>query len=134
MNWITVDQFDELYPQPTIIAPSIPMICYDFSGQIHVFPRPNQPVNVTGYGMELRYYKVPTKITAITDVPNVPEEFNEYLFLDAFAQAMEKRNRYDVSQELQQQRDNVEIDIVDRYGASLQDADPYVIDSPLIHG
>ena len=131
INWIDFDKFDEMYPQPSILAPSTPMVAYSFSSVINLFPTPNQPSNLSGYGIELRYLRKPTQLTQATDIPDVPEEFKELLFLGAFAQAMEKRNRYDVAQEIQGQFETKKIDLLARYSlGGMHNSDAIIIDNP----
>lgn len=135
IKWMDFDAFDEQYPQPTLIGQGVPYIAYSFANQIYVFPTPSQPPALAGYGITLRYLKKPTQLSAVGDTPDVPEEFKELLFLGAFAQAMEKRNRYDVAQEIQGQFEQKKLDLLARYSlAGMFDSDARVIDNPLIRG
>lgn len=135
MQWIDFDKFDEMYPQPALVGTGVPYIAYSYGNTINVFPTPSQPPALTGYGMTLRYLKKPTQLALAADVPDVPEEFKELLFLGAFAQAMEKRNRYDVAQEIQGQFETKKLDLLARYAVGgMHDSDAIVIDNPLIRG
>jgi hypothetical protein len=128
LTFLTFDEFDTRFPQPTLTAPGVPYYWYTFAGNINIFPAPSLPAGLTGYGVELRYRKKPTTIVDGTTVPDVPEEFRQVMFLGMMKQAMERRQRYDVSQLLDQQYQDKLIDLVDAYGdGAFQDSDPYVI-------
>ena len=95
---------------------------------MYLFPQPSTPTGLSGYGVELRYRKKPTTLALTTDVPDVPEEFREVVSLGMLRQAYERRNRYDLSQLIQQQYDDKCVDLLDVYAVgAFQDGDPYVI-------
>lgn len=128
LTFWTFDKFDTHYPQPSLTAPSIPILWYNYGGLLKIYPAASQPTNLTGYGAELRYRLKPTGLTKLTDTPNVPEEFREVMFLGMMKQAMERRQRYDVSQLLDQQYQDRLLDLVGSYGnGALQDSDPYIM-------
>lgn len=132
LTYMTFDAFDEKYPQPTLSQPSVPQIWYDFAQQLYLFPAPSAITNLPGYGIQLRYLKKPTNINAPALVPDVPEEFQEVLKLGALVQAMERRQRFDVSQLYEQKYDAKVLELVQRYGnGAMSESDPYVMLPPV---
>lgn len=122
------DLFDSKFPRPTLTAPGVPYIWYDFARNIYLFPTPSTPTGLSGYGVELRYRKLPTNLTSTSQTPDVPEEFRQVVLLGMMRQAMERRNRYDVAEYYDQQYQDVLVNLINAYGqGAFQDADPYVI-------
>ena len=130
LEYMNFDEFDEQYPQPTLAANSIPLIWYDFASTINLFPAPSLPTGLSGYALELRYLKKPTTFTA-TQTPDVPEEFQECLFLGAMSMAMERRQRFDVSQLYSQQYDARVLALVQRYAVGqMSETDVSILRTP----
>lgn len=130
MEYMSFDEFDERYPQPTLTANSIPFVWYDFASDIYMFPAPSTPAPLTGYALELRYLKLPATFKA-TQTPDVPEEFQEALFLGAISMAMERRQRFDVSQLYTQQAEAVELALVQRYAiGQMAETDVSILATP----
>ena len=132
MDYLSFDEFDERYPQPTLSAPSVPTIWYDFSQQIFLFPAPSAVTGKPGYVIQLRYMRTATPLVATTQTPEIPEEFQEILALGALSQAMERRQRFDVSQLYTQQMQQRVLELVQRYGnGSMSETDVYVMTAPI---
>lgn len=132
LEYMPFDKFDERYPVPTLQAPSIPLLWYDYAQQIYLFPAPSLPTGLSGYGLELRYLKKPTTLTAFTQTPDIPEEFQEILTLGALKHAYERRQRFDVSQLMDQQYQAKVLELVQRYGTSaMAESDPYIMETPV---
>ena len=92
------EKFDMAYPQPNLVGNSLPILWTIFANQITVFPNAN-----AAYTFNLRYLQKPTLLVNDTDVPNIPEEFQELLVLGAWAQALENKDYMDESQVIWQQ-------------------------------
>jgi len=132
LEYMPFDKFDERYPVPTLQAPAIPLIWYDFAQQIFLFPAPSLPSGLSGYGIELRYLKKPTTLTSLSSTPDIPEEFQEILTLGALKHAYEKRQRFDVSQLMDQQYQDKVLELVQRYANSAMSlSDPYIMEAPV---
>jgi hypothetical protein len=108
-----VREIDSLYPDyenSTIYPSNIPTIWYKYGQTIKVFPKPNQAYTVT-----LRYYKRPTLLSADSDVPSVPSEFEEILVLGAAYRVLQVKDNYDQAGILQNKYDELLQKLVMRY-------------------
>lgn len=91
-NYLPHRDFFEQYPDPTIYANAQPSMWTEFSGQIY-FDRTVDKA----YSFTQRYYKIPTSLSANTDVPSVPEPFRELLEYYARSRAEEYRGNLDIA-------------------------------------
>lgn len=69
---------------------NIPCYWYQFGSTLNAYPTPN-----AAYTFTLRYLKRPTELTSASDVPNIPEEFQELLVLGAFKRVLQAEDSYD---------------------------------------
>lgn len=88
--------FNELaarYPDPddtTTHPANSPSFWYKFGSVVRVFPMPSEAFTVTLY-----YYKSPTALSSASDVPEVPDEFEEILVVGAAYRVLQVKDNYD---------------------------------------
>lgn len=75
----------------------------------------SRPTDVA-YQMETFYIKKPTILEADTDVPSIPEEFQELLVLGAFKLVLERNEDYDLAAVIGNQYNDLLDLMVARYG------------------
>ena len=71
------------------------------------------------------YIKRPVKLTQDSDVPELPEEFEELLVLGAFRRILERNEDYDLAASVEAQYQSKLVQLVNRYG--FRDADGPII-------
>lgn len=84
---------DEMYPDSsdtTLYPANTPSFWYLYEDTINVHPAPDQAYSVT-----LRFYKEPTELTADSDVPQIPSEFEELLVEGATWRVLQVKDQYD---------------------------------------
>lgn len=82
-----------MYPDKTDTTrypASSPQYWYHDGATIRLFPTPN-----TGYALTLRYYKIPTELTADADVPTIPSQHGELLVSGASYRILQVKDNYD---------------------------------------
>lgn len=77
------------------------------------------------YTMTMYYIKRPVKLTQDSDVPELPEEFEELLVLGAFRRILERNEDYDLAASVEAQYQSKLVQLVNRYG--FRDADGPII-------
>lgn len=87
---ISVEEFDAMYPGTP--GNAIPTMWYIFGNTINVTPTP-----ASTYAATLRYYKTPVELVNTTDVPEIPESFQEVLALGMLKRALKYNDSYDQS-------------------------------------
>jgi hypothetical protein len=85
-------RFFDQYPDPTTTTAGRPSAWTEFGGVIY-FDRPTDKI----YNFNQRYYRVPTTMSASTDVPDVPEAFRELLELYAAHRGEKYRGNHDIA-------------------------------------
>ncbi len=96
---------------------------YAYGDTLSLFPTPTSAQQV-----QVRYLKKIKAITQNSDTFDVPEDFEELIFLDVLRQTYERRSRYDVAQLHGQQYEELLVSFLDRYATTAQgDDDPYVV-------
>ena len=78
----------------------------------------SRPTDVA-YQMETYYIKKPTVLEADTDVPQIPEEFQELLVLGTFKLVLERNEDYDLAAVIGNQYNDLLDLMVSRYGFRL---------------
>lgn len=105
LQYMDIRQIDEFYPDPdnpVTNPPSIPTKWYVSGETIKVYPIPN-----SAYTLSLQYYKKPTTLSADSDVPEVPPEFEELLVLGASYRVLQVKDNYDQAGVLQNKFDEI---------------------------
>ncbi len=108
---------------PAVISNTIPTYWYEYGGSIYVYPAPID----SSLTFTLRYYKTPTELVSSSDVPSVPEEFQELLVLGATKRALQHNDSYDQAGVLQINEFDPMLDqMTRRFGPRKQDG-PYQV-------
>jgi hypothetical protein len=89
---ITAEVFDSLYSSNATAVLGAPTQWYPFANTINVYPLPASAIT-----LQLRYYKNPTELTTSSDVPEIPEAFQEVLVLGMYKRALEYNDSFDQS-------------------------------------
>lgn len=105
LPYMDYEDFDLNFPQPTIVGNSLPYLWYVFNNAVSLFPAPDKT-----YGLILRYLRFPTLLVNATDVPQLPEAYQEALVLGAWAQCLERKDYMDESQVVWQQYMQIEME------------------------
>lgn len=90
---ISEERLDEMYPDhgdSTRWADGQPLYWYDDGETIRLFPAP-----AAAYTLKLRYWKRPTLLSADSDIPEVPSEFEELLVAGAAYRVLQAKDNYD---------------------------------------
>lgn len=98
-------EIDVLYPDSddqTANPQGVPNFWYYYGETIRVYPEPD-----TGYDLTLRYYKKPTLLSANSDVPEIPSEFEELLVVGAGYRVLQVKDNYDQAGILQNKYDEL---------------------------
>lgn len=91
-NYLGHRDFFAKYPDPSIYDSTMPSCWTEFGNQIYF----DRPVDKT-YTFKQRYYRMPTDMSATTDVPDVPVAFRELLELWAIFRGEKYRGNHDVA-------------------------------------
>lgn len=100
-----VTSLDYDYPDEddvTAHPAGIPQYWYFYTEVIKVFPVPDKAYTVT-----LRYYKKPSLLSADTDVPSLPSQFQELLVVGAAYRVLQVKDNYDQAAILQNKYDEI---------------------------
>lgn len=103
LPYMEYEDFDQHYPQPALVGNSLPILWTIFNSAVTLFPAPDQ-----AYTLIMRYLKLPTLLVNPTDVPDVPETYQEALVLGAWAQCLERNDYMDQAQAVWQQYMTIE--------------------------
>lgn len=107
---VTADDYDELYLSNATLTQGAPTQWVPFNNAISVYPIPSSAITLT-----LRYYKTPTELVNSTDVPEIPEEFQEVLILGMYKRALEYNDSFDQSAYITVKMDKLVDDMTRRY-------------------
>lgn len=107
---ITADEFDSLYLSNATAVLGSPTQWYPFANTINVYPLPASAITLT-----LRYYKNPTELVNSSDVPEIPEAFQEVLVLGMYKRALEYNDSFDQSAYITVKMDKLMEDMARRY-------------------
>lgn len=107
---ITADEYDELYSSNAVNTQGTPSQWIPFEGSIITYPIASSAITLT-----MRYYKVPTEMTATTDVPEIPQEFQEVLVLGMYKRALEYNDSFDQAAYITVKMDKLIDDMARRY-------------------
>lgn len=112
LQFMTEDDFDKSYPQPSLAGNGVPFLWYDSAGIPKIFPQ----ADALGYTITMRYLKTPVELSADADVPEIPAEFQEILILGMIVRAEQTKENFDQAMYLQQGLDELILDMVKRFG------------------
>ena len=99
INFIPYEEFDQLYPDPTALTAAMPTLWTFYGNSLIIGPgEPDQ-----GYTMQLRYIKQPGELSDDSDVPDVPEAFQEAMILGMLKRALMAADNYDFAQVIGQE-------------------------------
>lgn len=116
-NW---RDFIRAHPDTLSATPSAPNNWTLYGGNILL----DAPTD-DDYTMTMYYIKRPVKLTQDSDVPELPEEFEELLVLGAFRRILERNEDYDLAASVEAQYQSKLVQLVNRYG--FRDADGPII-------
>lgn len=105
-----VTELDYLYPDEddlTAHPAGVPQYWYFYAQTIKLFPAPDK-----AYTLTLRYYKKPTLLSADSDVPSVPSQFQELLVVGAAYRVLQVKDQYDQAGILERKYDELLLKLV----------------------
>lgn len=109
-NFMPFREFNKKYPTPANNTAGYPHTWTSYAGKM-IFSRPSD----TEYTMDSYYIKTPTKLVTDSDVPGIPEEFEELIVLGAFARVQEREGDLDEAQVTYQEYARLLNKLVSRY-------------------
>lgn len=107
---ITADEFDTLYSSNATQVQGAPTQWVPYEGGISVYPIPSSAITLT-----MRYYKTPVELVNSSDVPTIPEEFQEILVLGMYKRALEYNDSFDQSAYITAKMEKLVEDMTRRY-------------------
>lgn len=107
--------FFDLYPTPDKYPNAAPLAWTELGKQIYF----QAPVD-KAYVFKERYYRIPTDMSADSDVPDVPVEFRELLEAYALYRGEKQRGNHDVAATYKQQFEDGLENMVLRYAETTQ--------------
>lgn len=96
-NYMPYREFNQAYPTPGNNSAGAPLNWTLFAGNLYL----DKPTDQT-YTLQLYYIKTPATLTNDTDVPEVPEVFQEVLVLGAYYRCHEHNEDYDLADNIEQ--------------------------------
>lgn len=106
--YVEYEDADVYYPNYNLLGMGSPMAWFIFGGVPSLLNRADKV-----YTLSAKYTILPTKITSLTDSPNLPEEFSELYILGMYARALEFNDEYDEAAVIRQQFNRLAVDYVD---------------------
>lgn len=124
LPYMEYEDVDVLYPNYMLLGQGPPIAWSIFDGTPFV-------VNLADkvYTLSAKYTMQPTKLTAVGDTPNIPEEFSEITVLGMYARALEFNDEYSEAVSVRQQYHSLAVDYVD--ATRRQDGVPHQMRRPL---
>ena len=110
-EYMTPDSFFETFPSPQTQPQGLPRYYTDFGGIIYW----SCPLDKE-YSLGLRYQAVPKRLSADTDVPDIPEEFSDLLINGGLAGVEEYRGNFDIAAVHEREVEDLSRDLLARYG------------------
>lgn len=104
--------FNKLYPTPENNTPGPVTHWTSYAGNILTSCPTDQDYTMTVY-----YIKKPKRLEQDTDVPEIPEEFEELLVLGAFMRVQRRNEDFDLARETEAEYSAKLLDLASRYGA-----------------
>lgn len=115
-SYLKFRDFNTRWPTPLNNEPATPRFWTSYAGNM-IFTQPTDQ----DYQMNIFYIKKPAKLTQDTDVPEIPEEFEEVLVLGAFKRVLDRNEDYDQSAVIEREYNNKLNLLVARYGKRMSD-------------
>lgn len=106
--YVAYEDADKFYPNYNLLGQGPPIAWFIFDGVPTLLNNADKT-----YTLSAKYTLLPTKLTAATDTPNLPEEFSEIEVLGAFARALEFNDQYDEATAIRNQYHQLCSDYVD---------------------
>lgn len=124
LPYMEYEDVDVLYPNWQLFGQGAPIAWSIFDGVPFV-------VNASDkvYTLSAKYTILPTKLMAVGDTPNIPEEFSEITVLGMYARALEFNDEYQEAVAIRQQYTKLAVDYVD--ATRRQAGVPHVMRRPL---
>lgn len=110
VDFSLLDQDEPDVEDTTLHTTGEPQYWYYYEGEIRVFPTPD-----VAYTVKLKYRKKPTLLSADTDVPDIPSEFEELLVEGAAYRVLQVKDNYDQAGIHQNKYDEILQKLVKRY-------------------
>lgn len=106
----TWEKFFDIYPTPENLDNSQPVYWTEYGDQLYF----NCPANLA-YILKQYYQKLPTELSADSDVPELPQNFREAIVLGASYRCEEERDNYDIAAVLQNRFNDRVSDLIMRF-------------------
>lgn len=106
--YIDYEDADKYYPNYNLLGMGPPLAWFIFDGIPSLINRADKV-----YTLSAKYTLFPTKLLAVTDTPNLPEEFSEITVLGMYARALEFNDEYDEAVAIRNQYQRLATDYVD---------------------
>lgn len=106
--YVDYEDADVYYPNYNLLGEGPPLAWFIFDGVPTLLNRADKT-----YTLSAKYTLLPTKLTATSDTPNIPEEYSEIYVLGMLARAYEFNDEFDKAAVARQQFDRLCIDYVD---------------------
>ena len=106
--YVEYEDADVYYPNYNLLGEGPPIAWFIFDGTPTLLNRADKT-----YTLSAKYTLLPTKLTATTDTPNLPEEFSEIYVLGMLARAYEYNDEFDLAAPIRQQYMKLCMDYVD---------------------
>lgn len=106
--YVEYEDADVFYPNYNLLGMGPPIAWFIFDGTPSLINRADKT-----YTLSAKYTILPTKLTAMGDTPNIPEEFSEITVLGMYARALEFNDQYQEAQAIRQQYRQLAVDYVD---------------------
>ena len=114
-NYVLFRQFFKSFPKPEVNAASNPTYWTSHAGKLYL----SQPTD-KAYQLDTFYIKKPSLLVDDTDVPEVPEEFQELLVLGAYSRVLKRNEDWDMAAIVDTEIDNEISMLNNRYGFRIQ--------------
>lgn len=122
--YVEYEDADVFYPNYQLLGQGPPLAWFIFDGVPTLLNNADKT-----YTISAKYTLLPTKLTAVGDTPNIPEEFSELYVLGMLARAYEFNDEFDKSTIVRNQFNRLCIDYVD--STRRQAGTPHVMRRPL---
>jgi hypothetical protein len=106
--YMEYEDVDVYYPNYQLLGQGPPLGWFIFDGTPSLVNNADKV-----YTISAKYTMLPTKLVAVGDTPNLPEEFSEITVLGMYARALEFNDEYAEAQSVRQQFDKLCVDYVD---------------------
>lgn len=114
-NYILFRQFFKMFPKPASGEPKPPLYWTSHAGKLYL----SHPTD-KAYQLDTFYVRKPALLVADTDVPEVPEEFQELLVLGAYSRLLKRNEDWDIAAIVDTEIDNEISMLNNRYGWRIQ--------------